>query len=143
MIGPQPQMHWGIVEYWAAASGLQENIWWWTITIIIIVDCFTGTIKNVFPNAKVRLSSQKGIYGLIKNFMIWFAMTTIYPLTMAWGISDVANAFLVFLIGFYGLSIVENFGVMGIKFPAWVVYCLQKLEDIKSAGNGGNDEIKK
>ncbi|KRM18477.1 hypothetical protein FD31_GL001026 [Companilactobacillus nantensis DSM 16982] len=129
-----------MLEYWAAASNLQENLWWWTITIIIIVDCFTGTIKNVFPNAKVRLSSQKGIYGLVKNFCIWFAMTTIYPLTMAWGISNVANAFLIFLIGFYGLSIVENFGVMGVKFPDWVVYCLQKLEDIKSFSAGGNDD---
>jgi len=139
--GTVPQPHWGILEYLVAAGQLKENIWWVTITTLIIVDIATGMVKSLFPKSKIKTNSTTGLLGFAKNFTVWAVFSALYPISIAWGLSDYTNIFLLFLIGIYGLSIIENFGVMGFKFPQWLVDRLQKLTDIDE--NGGENHEKK
>lgn len=135
---PQAAPHIGFVEWWLAAGKLTENPWFTTFIIIILVDLTTGFLKGFFKNSKERVNSTTGRQGLIKHTVIAGIAVIFYPLVDCWGLANYANLFLMFFIGQYGISIVENLGIMGIPLPKWITENLEKLRN-----NGGTDDTKK
>lgn len=134
--GPEP--HIGFLEWWISAGKLTENPWFTTFIFIILVDLFTGFLKGFFKHSKVKVNSTTGREGLIKHTVIAMMGVIFYPLLDCWGLTEYANMFLLFFIGEYGISIVENLGIMGIPLPNWITNNLEKLKD-----SGGNNETKK
>lgn len=127
MYQPQPAPHIGLMEWWVAAEKLTENPWFTTFIIIILVDLATGFLKGFFKNANEKVNSTVGREGLIKHTVIASMAVIFYPLVDCWGLSNYANLFLMFFIGQYGISIVENLGIMGIPLPNWLTGNLEKL----------------
>ncbi|PMD70244.1 phage holin family protein [Companilactobacillus nuruki] len=124
-----PQPHVGLVEWWIAASKLAENAWFITFITVILVDLATGFTKGFFKSSNTKVNSTIGREGLIKHTVIAGIATIFYPLVDCWGLASLANLFLMFFIGQYGISIVENLGAMGIPLPRWVTDSLEKLRD--------------
>lgn len=135
---PQPTPHFGFMEWWLAAEKLVENPWFLTFIIIILVDLATGFLKGFFRNSNERLNSTTGRQGLIKHTVIAGIGVIFYPLVDCWGLANFANLFLMFFIGQYGISIVENLGIMGIPLPNWITDNLEKLRN-----RGDENETKK
>jgi Phage-related holin (Lysis protein) len=60
-----------------------------------------------------------------------------YPLIDAVGFTSIANMVLVFYIGQYGVSIMENLEVMGIPFPDFVKSRFKKMAIDKGKEKNG------
>ena len=56
-------------------------------------------------------------------------MLTLYPMLDANGMNSAADTFVSFYCLFYGVSIIENLGQMGVPFPSWVKKYIYKLSD--------------
>ena len=67
-------------------------------------------------------------------------MAILYPYLEIYGLTDMANALIIFYILFYAISLVENLGEMGIPIPSWLKKYIYKLSDEYREGN--NDEQK-
>ncbi|WP_166806613.1 phage holin family protein [Companilactobacillus zhachilii] len=140
MYAPTPAPHIGLMQWWIAAEKLVENPWFTTFLLVIIVDLATGFLKGFFKGADEKVNSTTGRQGLIKHTVIAGIAVIFYPLVDCWGLANFANGFLMFFIGQYGISIVENLGIMGIPLPNWLTGNLEKL-----ANRGGrvNDKNSK
>ena len=65
--------------------------------------------------------------GAIKHLAIMVLILFTYPLIDAVGFTSIANTVLVFYIGQYGVSIMENLEVMGIPFPDFIKSRFKKM----------------
>ena len=135
MYAPTPAPHIGFMEWWIAACKLGENPWFTTFLVVIIVDLATGFLKGFFKGSDEKVNSTTGRQGLIKHTVIAGIAVIFYPLVDCWGLATFANGFLMFFIGQYGISIVENLGIMAMPLPNWLTGNLEKL---RNRGNGGN-----
>lgn len=129
MYAPTTAPHIGFMEWWVAAKKLTENPWFTTFIIIILVDLATGFLKGFFKSSNERVNSTTGRQGLIKHTVIAGIAVIFYPLVDCWGLANYANLFLMFFISQYGISIVENLGIIGIPLPNWITDNLEKLRN--------------
>jgi len=51
-----------------------------------------------------------------------------------------ADTLLIFYILFYGISIIENLGQMGIPIPSWLKKYIYKLSDEYNKGEDGDEK---
>lgn len=95
--------------------------------LAVLADMFLGFFKAFFPKAKKKVDSTTGLQGAIKHLAIMILILFTYPLIDALGFTSIANAALVFYIGQYGVSIMENLEVMGVPFPSFVKERFKKM----------------
>jgi toxin secretion/phage lysis holin len=60
-----------------------------------------------------------------------------HELDVIMGVDYTRTMAILFLIGNEGLSVLENMGLMGIKYPAFLI---KALESLKDENGGDNDE---
>lgn len=102
---------------------LNVPIMHWFVAVIL-VDIITGTLKALINK---DVDSHKGTSGLLKHAVLLLVVLILYPLLEIDGFTYAGNAILTFYIAFYGLSIVENLGEMGVPIPESVKQYLYKL----------------
>ena len=83
------------------------------------------------------LDSKASFRGIIKKGMIILVVWVSVLLDDAIGATYVRNAVVLFFVGNEGLSLLENLGLMGVPFPAFLK---QALEALHERGNEGEDE---
>ena len=62
---------------------------------------------------------------------------TAYPYFSLLGLQPYANAFVLFYIASYAISITENLGQMGVPIPTFVKERIEKLRDLADKGDEG------
>ncbi|MEA4965377.1 MAG: phage holin family protein [Oscillospiraceae bacterium] len=113
------------------------------LVFLMAADYITGVLlaavwKRSPKSDSGALDSKVGFKGLCKKGMIlilvWFGVL----LDQALGAAYVRNAMVLFFIGNEGISLMENVGMMGVKYPAFITKMLQALRD--KGDNGGETE---
>ena len=117
----------------------------WDITLQILLCCMaadyiTGlVVAGVFHNSgKTQtgaLESRVGFKGLVRKCAILLLVFLAALLDAYTGHSFVRPAVCMFFVANEGLSILENIGLMGVPYPAFLK---NMLEALKKQGNDGN-----
>lgn len=96
---------------------LGNNIGFIILCIIIIFDIVTGVLKAKIWNV---IDSSIGLKGMIKHCLIIMIFVVIYPIFSLIGLRIIPETMCIIYILQYLLSILENFGVMGIYQPKFL-----------------------
>lgn len=132
-----------------AASGafLANALGGWDTLLQLLValmaaDYITGLVvaavfKRSNKSESGTLDSNASFKGLARKCAVLVLVYIAVLLDTATGTHYVRSAVALFFIGNEGLSLLENVGLMGVKYPAFLKNMLQALRD-KGEG-GGND----
>ena len=100
---------------------------------VVIIDIITGFAKSIVTK---RTTSTKGTAGLIKHGILIIVILTLYPMLDVNGMGNAGDAFVSFYVLYYAVSILENWGQMGLPLPSWIKPYIYKLsDDYKKAKN--------
>ena len=109
---------------------------WDTMLIIlctlIVLDYISGVLKSIFQR---ELSSEVGWKGIIKKvmFMITVAVANLIQQVIG-DVVPLREIVICFFIANEALSILENGGAMGIKYPKKLIDILKQLHDDSDEG---------
>lgn len=106
-------------------TGAVDSPYFQGLIILIILDFLLGTFRSLLSK---DLNSSVGLKGLIKHstvFIIVFIVNVNGEIT---GYTEMTNAFTLFYIWEYAISIVENLAILNVPLPEWVVVRLTDLE---------------
>lgn len=135
----------------AAAGGfLVSALGGWDVTLQVLVgfmaaDYITGlVVAGVFHNSgkteNGALESRAGFKGLVRKCGILLLVFLAVMLDRATGYGFIRPAVCLFFIANEGLSILENLGLMGVPYPAFLKNMLEALkkqgDDGKTNGKG-------
>lgn len=106
---------------------------------LMVADYITGVLlaaiwQKSTKSATGALSSVAGFKGLIKKGMILLMVWVAHLLDLALGIDYVRMMVVLFFCGNEGLSLLENLGLMGVPYPAFIHKMLEALKDKGDAG---------
>ncbi len=106
-----------------------------TLLILMILDYITGICKSIV-NKKVN--SVIGLKGIVKKvgYLIIVALSFLLD-GMVGDTGAIRNLVVYFFVANEGISILENWGAMGLPLPAKI---LEVLEQLKKE-NGGNKNV--
>lgn len=112
------------------------------LVALMAADYITGLVvaavfKRSNKSESGTLDSNASFKGLARKCAVLVLVYIAVLLDTATGTHYVRSAVALFFIGNEGLSLLENVGLMGVKYPAFLKNMLQALRD-KGEG-GGND----
>lgn len=135
----------------AAACGsiLAEALGGWdnalkVLVAMMVADYITGVLvaalwKKSSKSETGALDSKAGFKGLCKKgtilLMVWIGAM----LDAAMGAAYVRTAVILFFIGNEGLSLLENIGLMGMPYPAFLKNALDALKERGNQGAANNE----
>ena len=112
------------------------------LVALMVADYLTGlVVAGVFgrsPHTESgALSSHAGFKGIAKKCAALLLIYIGVLLDRAIGEAFVRSALIIFFIGNEGLSLLENVGLMGVKYPQFLEKMLEALRD---KGDKGEDK---
>ena len=116
-----------------------QNEYLYVLLFFIVFDIITGTLKAFNTNTVNSKINKHGITTHIAIFIFCLFFTWVFCL---FDVNEYSNVLLMFYIGSYGLSIIENMSLMGIPLPQWLVDKFTELQDETNRGVE-NDETKR
>lgn len=130
----------GILAILAAVGAfLAGGLGGWDAPLALLValmaaDYLTGVLvaavwQRSDKSASGALDSRAGFQGLVKKGMILLLVWLGVLLDRAAGAGYVRTAVVLFFVGNEGLSLLENLGLMGVPFPAFLRRALQALQE--------------
>lgn len=122
--------------YFTHFQGMEDNRLIWLFVWVVVADIVTGFAKSLVTK---RTTSTKGTTGLIKHGVLILVILTLYPMLDANGMGHAGDAFVSFYVLYYAVSILENWGQMGLPLPDRVKQYIYKLSDDYKTGHD-NDE---
>lgn len=96
-----------------------------------------GVFKKSNKSQSGALDSNASFKGLVRKCAILLLVYVSVLLDQAIGTHYVRSAVILFFIGNEGLSLLENVGLMGVTYPAFLRNMLQALRD---KGDGGEKD---
>lgn len=123
LVAGPPPYH---LQYLQHFEGMEDNRLIWLFVWVVIIDIITGFAKSLITH---HTTSSKGTSGLIKHGVLLLVMLTLYPMLDANGMKSAADTFVTFYVLFYAVSIVENWGQMGLPVPDWLKKYIYKLSN--------------
>ena len=104
------------------------------LVLFMVADYITGmTVALVFHKSGKKknggASSAVGFKGIVKKLCIFFLVALAVRVDLITGTSYVRNATIFFFLGNEGLSVIENIGSMGVKYPAFLKKALETLKE--------------
>lgn len=105
------------------------------LAMFMFIDYITG-VMAVYIRPRAKLSSKKGLQGIIKKLALILFVTFAHWLDMALGQNVFCLLATYFLLGNEGLSILENISYCGVPVPASVKNKLEQLAREKEAAKG-------
>lgn len=97
------------------------------LIIVIIIDYLTGIISSIYNNT---LNSKTGLKGILKKFCYLLIVTVAVVIDGITGETGVIrNLVIFFFVANDGISILENVGKMGIKYPEKLKEILEQLNE--------------
>ena len=112
------------------------------LVAMMICDYVTGILvagiwKNSGKSDSGALDSKAGFKGIIKKGIILMLVWLGALMDQGLNIDYVRNALCMFFIGNEGLSLLENVGLMGVKYPTFLK---NALESLRKKGDGATSE---
>lgn len=109
---------------------------------LMVTDYITGVLVAAVwhkssKSSSGTLNSVAGFKGILKKCAILLLVWIGVLLDNATGASYIRMAVILFFIGNEGISLLENLGLMGVPFPAFLRRALEALRD---QGDKGKDE---
>lgn len=117
----------------AEFRNLLDNVFIQILVLVVLFDILTGMVKGLKSK---QGNSTKGLLGVVKHLLVVLLVIVAYPYMRVMGMSLTANAFVIFYIAVYGISVTENLGQLGLPLPKFVVDRLEKLRDSADKGDG-------
>ena len=107
-----------------------------TLLILIVLDYLTGLCKAIVNK---QLNSTVGIKGIIKKigYLIIVALAVVLD-RITGDTGAIRTLVIYFFVANEGISIVENWGSIGLPLPKKITEVLEKLKN----ENGGNENDK-
>ena len=111
---------------------------------LMVTDYITGVLVAAVwhkssKSSSGTLNSVAGFKGILKKCMILLLVWIGVLLDDATGANYIRMAVILFFIGNEGISLLENLGLMGVPFPAFLRRALEALRDHGDKGKeGGN-----
>lgn len=104
------------------------------LIMFMTVDYITGmTVALVFHKSQKTknggASSEVGYKGIVKKICIFLLVALAVRVDEISGTHYVRNATIFFFLGNEGLSVLENLGLMGVKYPQFLLKALEGLRD--------------
>nr|DAH66167.1 MAG TPA: holin [Caudoviricetes sp.] len=122
--------------YFLHFQSMEDNPLIWLFVWAVIIDIVTGFAKSLVTK---RTTSTKGIAGLIKHGVLTLVILTLYPMLEVNEMRSAGDTFVSFYILYYAVSILENWGQMGLPLPNWVKPYIYKLSDDYREGKDNNE----
>ena len=113
-----------------------NNQYLYVLLFFIIFDILTGTLKAFSTNTVYSKINKHGITNHITIFLFCFFFSWIFSI---FDVNEYSNILIMFYIGSYGLSIIENVGQMGLPLPKWLVDKFIELQDETNRGEESNE----
>ncbi|EMG27087.1 hypothetical protein X560_0370 [Listeria fleischmannii 1991] len=95
----------------------------------VFLDIVTGFVRSWIVGRNI--DSTVGLKGLAKHFLMLLIILIVYPYLEIAHLHQIGVGVAVFYIAFYGLSIVENLGQLGLPLPPVVKERFEKLKKKK------------
>lgn len=104
------------------------------LIIFMAVDYITGiAVALIFHKSQKTkgggASSKEGLKGIVKKLCMLFLVGLAHEVDIIMGVDYTRATAILFLIGNEGLSVLENLGLMGIKYPPFMQKALEVLRD--------------
>ena len=105
-----------------------------TLLILIVLDYVTGLCKAIITK---KINSLIGLKGIVKKvgYLIIVAVSVLLDEVVG-NTGAIRNLVIYFFVANEGISILENWGAMGLPLPKKI---FEVLEQIKTEKGGGND----
>ncbi len=102
------------------------------LVMFMLADYITGmTVALVFHKSQKTksggASSQVGYKGIVKKICILILVALAVRVDEIAGTDYIRNATIFFFLGNEGLSVIENIGLMGVKFPEFLKKALEEI----------------
>ena len=133
----------------AAGSWIANALGGWdasmqVLVALMVADYLTGVLVAAVwhkssKSSSGTLNSVAGFKGILKKCAILLLVWIGVLLDDATGANYIRMAVILFFIGNEGISLLENLGLMGVPFPAFLRRALEALRDQGDKGKeGGN-----
>lgn len=126
-------------ELAAQFKGLVNDGYIHFFVFMVCGDIATGLIKGLLNK---QGDSTKGLLGGVKHLLVVVMVLTAVPYLKLLGFEQFATTFVMFFIAFYGVSLTENWGQLGLPLPSFVKEALIKLKNETDKGKLPNKEDK-
>lgn len=131
----------------AVGSWIANSLGGWDASMkvliaLMVADYLTGVLvaavwQRSNKSASGALDSKAGFKGILKKCMILLLVWIGVLLDNATGVNYIRMAVVLFFVGNEGISLLENLGLMGVPFPAFLKRALEALRD---QGDKGRDK---
>lgn len=133
----------------AVGSWIANSLGGWDASLqvliaLMVADYITGVLVAAVwhkssKSSSGTLNSVAGFKGILKKCMILMLVWIGVLLDQALGSAYARTAVVLFFVGNEGISLLENLGLMGVPFPAFLRRALEALRDQGDKGKeGGN-----
>lgn len=133
----------------AVGSWIANSLGGWDASLqvliaLMVTDYITGVLVAAVWHSSSKsssgtLNSVAGFKGILKKCAILLLVWIGVLLDQALGSAYARTAIVLFFIGNEGISLLENLGLMGVPFPAFLRRALEALRDQGDKGKeGGN-----
>lgn len=133
----------------AVGSWIANSLGGWdasmqVLVALMVADYLTGVLVAAVwhkssKSSSGTLNSVAGFKGILKKCMILMLVWIGALLDHALGSAYARTAVVLFFVGNEGISLLENLGLMGVPFPAFLRRALEALRDQGDKGKeGGN-----
>ena len=105
-----------------------------TLILVMILDYITGVIKAIYNK---KINSSVGLKGIIKKigYLIIVAVAVILD-KIAGNTGAIRTLVIYFFVANEGISILENWGGMGLPLPQKIFDVLEQLKNDNDPKNG-------
>lgn len=109
---------------------------------MMVCDYITGLLvaalwKRSNKSTSGTLDSKAGFKGIVKKCMILMLVWLAAMMDVALGIGYARTAVILFFCGNEGLSLLENLGLMGVPYPAFLKDALDSMRQRGDEGKAG------
>ena len=116
------------------------------LAVFMAVDYVTGlAVALIFHKSKKTegggASSKEGFKGIVKKICILLLVGLAHEIDIIVDVDYIRSITIMFFVANEGLSVLENLGLMDVKYPAFLTKALEILRD-KAEGEG-NDKTKR
>ncbi len=109
-----------------------------TLVVFVILDIITGLLYAVYNR---NISSSVMYKGLVKKVGVFILTAVAVRLDMLMGTDILRNFVIGAFVGMEGVSILENWGKMGLPLPKPLQDALAQFNKANGGSNGTNQEV--
>lgn len=110
----------------------------WIFIVVLIIDYITGILKAIYQR---NLNSKIGLKGFIKKIgYIFIVVLSVFADRLLNTQNAIRTLVLYFFISNEALSILENWGIMGLPLPKALIKAFEGLKNIDKGSDTADEK---